>query len=677
MIKARILNASLLGKALVAFITLGATLGISSCNFLNVDDSFNMTMQYDSVFSNKYNIERYVWATAASFPNESSIFGGNYTPGPFATDEGFFRSWGTSEYHGMAYVLGYVSPTNLYDMNTWNSMYIIIRKANTIFARMHEATDMTTLERLQLSGYVRFMRAYAYYHMAVKYGPVVLIGEEPLENNEAPAYYNRARSTFDETCDYICAELEAAARDLPMPEQIAVTNFGRPHKAAALGLVARLRLIQASPLYNPSPGNPAAAIYFGTWKRSADGENYISQTYNEQKWADAALAAKKVMEMGIFSLYTSKRVSDTPPLPATVSAADFPDGAGNIDPFRSYSDMFTGEAVAARNPEYVWGRNSTVVQDYTRHSFPGAAYGGYNGLGVTQKVVDAYRMVDGRDIHDSSPEYPYQTTGTIGSNTTFSGYQLRSNVHNMYVNREMRFYASIGYSGRLWTCNSTSDNGAKNVIVTYDISGNAGKNIAMTSTTSNYPITGYVLTKYIHPDDAWGGAAAQRLQKNFPIIRYAEILLSYAEALNNLTRDYTYDDPLTGNTYNITRDKNEIARAFNQVRYRAGLPGLTAAELDDPRQVQALIERERLVEFLFEDRRYYDVRRWGKYEETENQLIMGMNTDASGDAYYTIVPVNDAYARNRVVDRKLVLLPLELNEVRKAPSLDQNPGWQD
>jgi hypothetical protein len=295
-------------------------------------------------------------------------------------------------------------------------------------------------------------------------------------------------------------------------------------------------------------------------------------------------------------------------------------------------------------------------------------------MAITQKVIDAYRMVDGYDINQSSPAYPYRTTGRLGGTYTFSDYQLRAGVHNMYVNREMRFYASIGFSERYWLCNSTSDVTYKNLVVSYEASGNSGK----TGTTTNYTPTGYVLTKFVHPDDAWAGAGAQRLAKSFPIIRYAEILLSYAEALNNLgEQSYSFTDESSGETYTFSRDRNEIASAFNQVRYRAGLPGLTNEELDSPSKLQEAIERERMIEFLFEDRRYFDVRRWGKYEETENELVRGMNIEVSGDPYYTVVPINHVYARGRVVDRKLVLFPLALDEVRKTPSLDQNPGWQE
>jgi hypothetical protein len=246
----------------------------------------------------------------------------------------------------------------------------------------------------------------------------------------------------------------------------------------------------------------------------------------------------------------------------------------------------------------------------------------------------------------------------------------------MYVNREMRFYASIGFSQRFWTCSSTTETGRKNLVISYEVSGNSGKNQTGTATT-DYPPTGYVLTKYVHPDDAWDGTGAQRQMKSFPIIRYAEILLSYAEALNNLTASHVVVDEETGEGQSFSRNTQEIASAFDQVRYRAGMPGLTADELSSPAKIQELTERERMVEFLYEDRRYFDVRRWGKYEETEKELLTGMNVETSGEAYYSVVPVNHAKARNRSVNKKMVLFPIALNEVRKAPSLDQNPGWQN
>jgi hypothetical protein len=213
--------------------------------------------------------------------------------------------------------------------------------------------------------------------------------------------------------------------------------------------------------------------------------------------------------------------------------------------------------------------------------------------------------------------------------------------------------------------------------VTHDISylydGNNGKN---TSTDPlNYPPTGYVIKKFIHPQDAWSGDNSRRMPKAYGIIRYADILLMYAEALNNLTQSHTVE--VDGASQTFSRNSGAIQSAFNQVRHRAGLPGITDAEAANAATVQQLIEQERMVEFLFENSRYFDVRRWGKYEETESVTITGMNIEGNADSYYRRVVPNIYRIGARIVHRKLHLVPLPLDEVRRLPLLDQNPGWEE
>ncbi|MDR1518049.1 MAG: RagB/SusD family nutrient uptake outer membrane protein [Dysgonamonadaceae bacterium] len=657
-------------KNIVKYITMTAVVAVitllsHSCNFLDVNDYFQETLKYDSIFSSQRNIERYLWTTANQFWDE----GDQRTElGAYACDEGFSL---TNDFDGMQYAMGNVTPTNAHRLGKWGSMYIIIRRANTILANLDKAGDLSTLDRGEILGYTYFMRAYAYYHLLIQYGPLVIIGDDVLDTNEQTEYYDRSRETFDASVDYVCAELERSAQYLPLT--VPMSFFGRPTKGAALGLIARLRLMQASPLWN---GGEAATRTFGNWRRTVDNAHYVSQTYDEEKWAVAAMACKRIIDMNAWQLHTVAKMPDTYKLPNNVSDLPFPDGAGDIDPLRSYSDMFTGEALAVRNPEYLWGRMSPQCTNYSRFSFPIINMGGWNCAGVTQKVVDSYLMADGRTIDNSSAEYPYSTTGFKGgSNVDFSGYRLLGSASNMYVNREMRFYASIGFSECFWFCNSTSDNSKKNQTLTYYLDGNAGRQ-ANNNNPDNFPITGYVIRKFVHADDAWEGDNAKQIAKPFPIIRYAEILLAYAEALNNLTTSHTLSDE-DGNSYTFSRNTAEIAKYFNMVRYRAGLPGLTTSELASPTTMQALIERENMVEFLWENRRYYDVRRWGKYESTENEPIMGMDVESTrSGGYYSIVPVNHSRARSRVVDKKLVLFPIDLDEVRKALLLDQNPGYQ-
>ena len=654
-----------------------ALMTMSSCKFLDVADNFEEAFKYDSIFSQKLNLERYVWAIPTAFPDEGSKF---YQLGTFACDEAF--SIMISDYTSLDFVQGYITPTNLRTFDIWNSMYIVIRKVNTVLANMYKTTDLVGRDRDELTGYLLFMRAYAYYRLISYYGPIVIVGDDVLETNEEDAYYDRPRATFDESINYVCEEMEKSAA--LMPKELSPTFFGRPFAATALGFSARLRLIQASPLWN---GGTAARRTYGTWRRSTDGVNYVSQTYDESRWAQAALVCKRIIDTDQFALHTVQTMPDTPELPANVPMLDFPDGAGNIDPFHSYHDMFNGESPFARNPEYLWATKTTFsgsagLENYSRHAFPYETYNGYATVSVPQKVIDAYRMADGRTIENSSAEYPYETDGLANvPDSIFSGYTLCGNVHKMYMNRELRFYASIGFSGALWPMLSTSNTTKRNIQFWYNLNGNAGKN-SVRNLIYNVNTTGYSLKKFVHPDDSWGAPDqgtgyqdSRRVQKCYPMIRYAEILLSYVEALNNLTTTYTLTGS-DGKSYTLSRDVAQMKKYFNMVRFRVGLPGLTDEELASPETMQELIERERMVELLHENSRFWDVRRWGKYELTEREPILGLDMDQDGLAFYNIIPVNQSVARNRVVDKKLILVPIPLNEVRKSTMMDQNPGYQ-
>lgn len=658
-------------KIALGTVLLTAATIFNSCDFLNVDDYFVDTFSYDSIFVNKINLNRYLWNIPTMFDDEGGIWGSNKTPGVCASGEAFVQ-WDSGEYPGVNFAIGRITPDNLMGFgDVWPKMYRIIRRCNTILANIDKCQDLSTLDEREILGYTYFMRAYAYYNILVDYGPVVLMGDDLLETNESPEYYNRPRATFDESVNYICEQFEKAAEYMPL--KVTVGQFGRPTRGAAYGLVARLRLMQASPSFN---GGISARRYFADWKRSVDGVNYVSQEYNEAAWAVAAHAAKRVIDMGIYELHTVKRDTSTAVLPKNVPNGNFPNGAGDIDPYHSYKDMFSGEAIAFKNPEYVWGRNSGQVRNYVTHSFPVTLLGGWNGMAVPQKFVDAYYMEDGRDIMDSSEEYPYSEEGFTTDAKRRSGYQQQSGIFNMYNNREWRFYANIGYSGCFWPCSSTSENNFKNKTVTYGYDGNAGKT-QTDGNLNNYPLTGYVTKKFIHNDDAKKGNDAEVLTKAFGIIRYAEILLSYVEALNNLTGAHTITDK-DGMTYTYSRNEAEMAKYFNQIRYRVALPGLTNAQLGNSEELQKVIEREWMIEFFHENRYYYNIRRWGSMEDCARESIVGMNTELKEkEGFYSRTTITHPFARYRETDKKMIFLPIGRNEIRKVPMMDQNPGWSN
>lgn len=662
-------------KINIAFISLLISASIlSSCDFLNVsEDYFSDEMSSDSLFANKRNAEAYMWDISRMFPDEGDFMGTTpSTLGYTASDEAF----SAANDAGISFVLGEITPTSLgIFKDRYANNYRAIRKCNTILKNLDKVPGLSVTDRAQMLGYIHFMRGYAYYRLLVDWGPAILLGDEILDNNQNLSYYNRPRGTYDETVDYICSELEEAGKYLPLQQSL--VNFGRPTKGAAYGLIARLRIYQASPAFN---GGAEAKRCFGNWKRKADGAYYVNQTYDEKRWAVAAAACKRVMDMKnagnpMYKLHTVESSSETPALPANVTSDPdyykaWPYGAAGIDPYHSYADMFNGESVISSNPEWVWARYSNDFTSGIRMSFP-LHLGGWNHNSPTQKVIDAYRMFDGRNINESSDVYPYSERGFTTQQKTFSGYRLNSGVFNMYNNREMRFYASIGFSECFWPMTSTTTTGDYNQTITYYYDSPDGKQ----NSNIDYPITGYVIKKFIHPTDAWAGINANCMSKAFPMIRYADILLMYTEALNNLTASYTVE--VGGETYTVSRDVAEMRSAFNQVRHRAGLPGPSQEELSDRDKIQVLLEQERMVELLFENERFYDVRRWGIYEREESKTIMGMNMDGDKESFYRRTVPNTPRIGKRVVNRKLMFMPLPDSEVRKVHLLDQNPGWDN
>ena len=346
--------------------------------------------------------------------------------------------------------------------------------------------------------------------------------------------------------------------------------------------------------------------------------------------------------------------------------------------------MFKGETDGRKNKAYIWGR--TTGNLCIRESFP-HSMDGYNGMGVTQKMVNMFYMNDGTDNYPEDAK-PYKEDGTYDNTNfstedeTFSEYVLKSGVFNMYRNREMRFYANIGFSGRFWKARSYSGSDAKKEqMIKYDNSSVTDGKHSSSGNVNNYPATGYVITKYVHDDDAFSSPGGILMEKFFPIIRYAEILLAYSEALNNLQGSYSIElKGSNGETkvYEESRDIYKIKQAFNPIRYRVGLPGVKDDELASVDGFNKILQRERAIEFLYENQRYYDVRRWGIYEESEKEAIQGM--DLSKDemsGYFYPVVVDHPWIRHRVVDRKMVFLPIGKYEIRKVDGLDQNPGWGD
>ncbi|HLR30890.1 MAG TPA: RagB/SusD family nutrient uptake outer membrane protein, partial [Fodinibius sp.] len=245
---------------------------------------------------------------------------------------------------------------------------------------------------------------------------------------------------------------------------------------------------------------------------------------------------------------------------------------------------------------------------------------------------------NGRPIND--PESGYQESG-------FSEFQAPGDTDarttfNQWVDREPRFYVGITYNGSQWL------NTEPQPIVTKTwYGGNSGREIG----GNDYTPTGYVVRKH--------KSVASESTDNTSVVmlRLAEIYLNYVEALNE------YDPGHPG-----------ILEYLNRIRNRAGIPEYGSDELEAPstqEEMRQVIRHERQVELAFEERRYFDTRRWKIAEETADGPIYAMDINASSESEF----YNKVAFEERVFEPRHYLYPIPQDEINIDENLVQNPGW--
>ena len=658
-------------KKLVYYILLSiSALSFSACtDYINVDKYFYDQVSLDSAFSKRIYVDGWL-SSAYSVMNK---LGEYKEPFRWASDDLYHPDM-------KEYVEGSYSADkpkgdeNAGESRLWK-YYEGIRKASTFLDNVDRCPALTMDEIADMKGQARFLRAYCYWALIRVFGPVPLI---PLEGLDADLSYEELslpRAHFDEIVSFIDTELAETARLLPMRRT--VNNLGRPTRGAALGLRARVLLYAASPLYN---GN---LDFFNVVDNK--GNQLISQTYDESKWAKAAAAAKDVIELaktsGLYELYTIAPKIGTldmyrPPVHPEYSTKDYPDGWANIDPLLSYKSNFDGSVQGSKNPELIFTRTSDgtgTINDWMYQALP-RTISGNNRLCVTQKQVNAYAMNDGRTISEAANTGDYVTTGFTTEAYSENNPFLPAKVSLMYNKREPRFYASIAYNGSVWEAASASEPRYRNQQIFYYRGTEDGKQ----GFKEECPLTGMTLKKFYNSEDSRtdGGYVIEKTEMT---IRYAEILLIYAEALNELSEGEVYHLKTYSNEdVEIKRDEDEMRYAIKRIRMRAGVPDYTNETYKNQADFRVKLKRERQVELLGENSmRYFDLRRWKDALTEENQLLQGCNINISDDDtyiadFYKETPVSSVH---KVFEQRMYLFPFPTYELKRNVNLTQNPGW--
>lgn len=650
---------------LIALLAFGTPL-FHSCNYLDIDQYITDMQSLDTVFQKKESTEKFLYNTYSYIINpgtnwdlEKSVFA---SPWVSCSDEAF----GTRPQAYNDYSNNIFNATRT-EFQTWKHYYTGIRSASIFLRRVSECKELTSIQLREYTGEALFLKAYFYFELMKQYGPVCITPEFGFELDQPIDEILIPRSTWDECSDLVAGLFTEAAQYLPAERPS--NDFGKPTSGAANAMLSRLLLYSASDLFN---GNTSYADFVDKQTRKP----YINQVYDDSKWAKAAAAAWKVINSGRYDLNTVTAGATTLELPEHVTSDEdyykpYPAGAAGIDPYLSYANLFNGSITASENDEIIFGMPKMgIVQ-----SLGPLKMRGYSEFNIPQKLVNAYYMANGKTIEEgaSDPDYPY-TTDKLGSDKLFSGYRLSAGVHGWYLNREMRFYATVGFNNSYYWGTSGTQSSMKNFKSEYFSGGNCTfeKAGGFTGISTRYSMTGYLCRKYQHPEDVFSGSYyGSEKYKVWIECRLAEVYLNYVEALNELSGSY----PIDGVTF--SRDPNQIMKYFNLIRHRAGLPGVNLNDAQSKETMEALIRKERQIELAWEGRRFFDVRRWKTANIEENGNVTGMAVNKKeDDGYYREVQVREVnYAYKNFTMRKY-FWPIPQTEITKNTSLVQNPGWE-
>jgi hypothetical protein len=278
-------------------------------------------------------------------------------------------------------------------------------------------------------------------------------------------------------------------------------------------------------------------------------------------------------------------------------------------------------------------------------------YNAYFGGNTSTEDVESIFLI--RKAQGSTPErlnYPIGTrggnTGVTPSQNLVDAYEYVGPVtENPYANRDPRLQATVVVNGSAW-----------NGVLNLDQSPGGEYDMTLEGASK----TGYYLKKFLAPNlNLIEGGNADHV---WPAYRYAEVLLNYAEAMNEA---YGPDADPAGFGFTAREALMEVRRSAS-----TSLPDVTTTSKENFRLA---VKQERRVELAFEDHRYWDLIRWGDANKVLNEPIRGVVVGKNPLGGYTYSYVNVA---TRVFKAHNNYLPFSRGEVTNSGgTLIQNPGY--
>ncbi|MDR2472788.1 MAG: RagB/SusD family nutrient uptake outer membrane protein [Tannerella sp.] len=368
------------------------------------------------------------------------------------------------------------------------------------------------------------------------------------------------------------------------------------------------------------------------------------QVLGSQNWGRMDGITTVAIKALVYLTWASPRFNETNDMSRWEMAAKY---AKEVMDFKMTTDNVVNGFSRSREVNWFDPNNPCIIfasryknnnDDMERAFYPGGLQG--NGvIGASQELTDAFGMADGYP-RGESPTYAYDP-------------------QNPYLNRDPRFYSVIFYNNRTITTGSSAKQ------YTFDVNSDDGKDAA--GRNSNNSLTNYYIKKFVYSGVNWSDNTISRMPHSLFHIRWAHMVLAFAEAANQFAGPTT---PVFGLTA-----KEAIGYLRSRTTYD-GQPGITTdpyleqISLSGKAAFDRFLCNERRIETCFEGQRFFDIQRWTTTLGELNKDVHGVSVTRNGNSF--------AYNYDYVVGKRLftsAYLPIPYREAVNIADIVQNEGW--